>query len=663
MHDTHYRSRLIDCWNTISTFSVKRRKGLMLLCRAREVVTNNPFNLLAIQADTTSSSSDITLPDEHRAYIGFVVLNQDLIKSTIFSSIILDMCRSTPLRPDQIKEQKIASWGKEVSICESAESDLNFDFSCWFYEECHDRPLVAGSSPNPRMAARIHKALCDWKEKCTKRIFYPRMSRKQVSAATVREYENLFGRDWVSDEKDGGVEFTQETLERIYHCLGIEIEGPCEIRQKWYTSGITPRTYFAQGGTSYQSSKYIQEPAGMLTEELPTTHPISRLNPARINLKDPSFYLRIYDLVAFTSNHWECKHFVEQLGQWCLGTSVYVVDAVEGLILVDFGELILEYNHTMNYFPEYSLERIGEEFDEVVEHHNRAGFLGVYGNINFSTFLHGASLLMVVDETDEANVAGDDAHYKECSGYEESADRIIACNGLLEPSKTFRSDQTGAVCLKRGLVQVGERCLPKLMTVFPSFSNLGALFSYYPPQFQHKRMSGRAKLNLVGAELFRFLRGIFLSDVKDDLDATYDLVRAIYESACLPKCGSLPPYGDTLIPALPDTPDQMRLLSPLDLLLHNHFSGGATLPKLLNTDDPDDSEDPCLYAGGEWSGASNSKLKYIEVLGYLVKKEETEVLWGISAYNRIIDVFSNNGKKVYTFTCVMDVPEHLLLLP
>lgn len=626
------------------------------------MVVDRQFNLLCIQTNLTQPSLAMSDPT-YRRYFEFVTDHRDMIESPTLSSILLDMCRSAPIPKSEIEKAKLASWGKEVSICEARPPPAQFNYDCWFDPRLHSQPILPNTPPNPVMARTIHAALCRWRDKLTTKVLYPRMSRKMVSYATCREYEAIFGREWIVDEEDGGVEMTQETLEKIYHEYGVELSGPCEIRQKWYQSGLTPRTYFSSGGTAYSRSKYIQEPASDLTAELATTHPISRLNPARIHLEDSSHYLRIYDLTGFTSNHWECKHFLDKLAAWCSGYTTTIVDAVEGLVRIDIGHLLSDYNQSMNYGAEYSLERIDKEFSEVTEVHNRAGFLGVYGNINFSTFVHGASLLMVTRSVDAANVAGDDAHYEEEPGKEWIADQIIDANGYLEPTKAFRSDQIGAVCLKRGLIQEDNRILPKVMLIFPSFSNLGRLFGYSAPQFPPKREKGSKKLALVGNELFRFLRGVFLSGISDDLTDIIDLIRAIYESAKLPKHGMLPPYGDTLIPVCPTTPEDILTSSPLTILLHYHFDDGVVLPRYLQPGEIDVSKDPPLYYNSCWVGTVTKKLRYLEVLEYVAKDELTEVLSGKQAYDRIVDVYSNVGSKVYEYRCIAPIPQYLSDLP
>lgn len=655
--------RLESLWTEISSLSLKRRKQIVLLCRAQEVVFNDPYNLLSIQTGLTSHPGDMELSPDERCFYNLVLSWRPWIRSPILSSIILDMCRSAPLGQSEIDDTKIASWGKEISVCERHERARNFSYDCWFSQDCYSRPLCAGTPPNPKMARRIHSALIDWKRNICSRTLYPRMSRKSVSRSTIRSYEALFGREWVSKLEDGGIQMTQETIERIHHETGVPLDGSCEVRQTWSTSQTGPRTYFASGGSAYQKSKFIQEVASVLTDQLDTTHPITRLSPGRLKLRGDTRYLRIYDLTAFTSNHWECKHFLDRLAHWCADDWITVIDPVEGETQVLLGDLISDYNQQMNYHAEYSLERVCEEFLEVLEYHNQAGFLGIYGNINFSTFVHGASLLMCVDEEDEANTAGDDAHYSEEHGKEWIADRIILSNGLFEYTKLFRGDQIGAVCLKRGLNTIEGRIFPKKMLVFPSFANLGLVFKQRSPQFPPKINMRTSPVDVVCTEIFRFLRGLYLSQVDDDLDVTLGLLTAIYELVHLPKCGELPPYGHRLIPALPDTPASMISISPLEVLLHYHFSGGAILPKFHFDYDEDGSSESHQFAGDEWYGTMTKKLRYLDVLGYVDSEEETEVLWGIQAYDRLIDVYSGYGTKLYKFRILKDVPDFLVLLP
>jgi hypothetical protein len=271
--------------------------------------------------------------------------------------------------------------------------------------------------------------------------------------------------------------------------------------------------------------------------------------------------------------------------------------------------------------------------------------------------------MTTISNEDEANVAGDDAHYCEVPGFEDVADRVILANGILEPTKVFRSDQIGAVCLKRGVTQIGRMCLPKLMLVFPSFSNIGELFGYRTPQFTYSSKTESNPRSKVGAELFRFLRALSTSGISNHLDEVYDLLNAIYESARFPKVGSLPPYGDILIPVLPDASYALLSITPLDFLLRNHFSSGVVAPKIIMSSDSDEVEHPVLVSGGTWISCSTKKLRYLEVLEYVSKTMVNEVLWGLDAYQRLVDVYTNRGLELYEYLCIRDVPEFLESIP
>jgi len=162
------------------------------------------------------------------------------------------MCRSCPLTQKEIVEEKMKSWGKEFHVCEREPLPARFDWDALF-EDPHRR-LLPDVPPNPQMAAYIHSILVRWRHRQKLKLHYPRMSRKQQSRDTIRDYERIFDVRWESDQREGGVEFTQERIESIYCETGIRLNGVVEMRQKWYRSGTVPRTYFASGGTAYHQA-------------------------------------------------------------------------------------------------------------------------------------------------------------------------------------------------------------------------------------------------------------------------------------------------------------------------------------------------------------------------------------------------------------------------
>lgn len=656
--NTAFRDRIQNIWNQITDLPPTQRKALVLLCRAQHVPGAGVISLLSKQ--TYLDPASLEHSNEFVGYWRIVRDHKDWIEHHVMSSLVLDMCRSAPVSPSEIALAKIKSWGKEISILEGTERSRSMNFRVWFDPLWHNEPFIPSVEPNPRMASFIHSILVRWRSQQTQKLQYPRISRKLASRSTIREWENIYGRGFVVAEEEGGVEFTQADMERSYHFDGIRLGGGCEIRQKWYRSGTAPRTYFAQGGTSFHLSKYIQGMANDLVNMMDTTNYVSRLNPTRIRLEEGS-YLRIYDLSSFTSNHHEAKYFVDHLADFCQGYDMEVFDGQEGVISVDMGELIRDYNR-MNQHPDYSLERVDQIYEDLESYHNIAGFLGVYGNLMFSTFVHGGSLLQLLESLDQGNVAGDDAHYACEPGMEDVGTRIIRANGVVEPSKEFDTREEGSVCLKRGIIQMEGTLFQKIMIIWPSFSILGSLFGYTPPHLPPEKKNRDEVKSMVGTELLRFLRTIFVAQISDGLNDVLTFLQSLYSEAGFPVQGSLPQYHHRglLIPVLPSTPEEMLHESPIRHLVRIQYSGGVVLPRRLREVLDDDLQQPrILSIGSEWTGPSSGYLKYLEMLGYLQSEKTFSFYMDTEGFNLLVKEFEDPSPSVYVWSVLMAIPESL----
>jgi hypothetical protein len=106
-------------------------------------------------------------------------------------------------------------------------------------------------------------------------------------------------------------------------------------------------------------------------------------------------------------------------------------------------------------------------FLDLVRVHNVAGFLGVYGNLMSCTFVHGVSVLMMIDNPDKLNVAGDDGHAAISRSNVDTLFDVIRGNGVVERSKLYSTDEEGSICLKRGIVQFNLQLLQKRMVILP----------------------------------------------------------------------------------------------------------------------------------------------------------------------------------------------------
>jgi hypothetical protein len=195
-------------------------------------------------------------------------------------------------------------------------------------------------------------------------------------------------------------------LERYYAYTGIEVQGPMELRQIWGYNDITPRTYFAQGGTAYHKSKYIRDPVNRLTNVFPEVNFISRfsLNDLQLAKEDVAF---IYDYFAFTSSMTEQKYFLSSLADYCDSVMVDIVDSHIGIRTVSLGSLLKDYNDYCNIRADFTVQRYSEE-DIIPIPHMVAGFLGIYGNIASCTTLHGLHACQINGDKSKCRCVGDD---------------------------------------------------------------------------------------------------------------------------------------------------------------------------------------------------------------------------------------------------------------
>lgn len=239
---------------------------------------------------------------------------------------------------------------------------------------------------------------------------YPQTSNRSCSRDTAFRYRS--GRDEVKGtwfDKD----VTTADLEREYHVTGTRVQGSVEIRQIFGFNDLNPRTYFAQGGTTYASSKFIREIFNELANSFSEVGFVSRFSIEDLDVSDGDDVF-IYDFTSFTSNFTVLVEFLDQLSHFCEGTFVEIVDTHRGILQIDLGELIREYNDTCNKKAEFLIHRFRED-DFSPLYHENAGFLGVYGNIVSSTVLHGLIATQIDGDFSKAKCVGDDAMIRRVS--------------------------------------------------------------------------------------------------------------------------------------------------------------------------------------------------------------------------------------------------------
>jgi hypothetical protein len=354
-----------------------------------------------------------------------------------FSAIISTLVRSAPifnLNDEEIEENKAASVWKEINASSGQDRQQILDYSLWFGDAEVDRPLSVYLPPAPGHNHRIRNTFLEWRNHWVERqypIFPQLTSDKWVGRLTAFKFVEASG-GTNPDIEDHRV--TVVDLERYYSDTGEEIQGPCELRQAWKYNDLTPRTYFALGGTHFHASKYIREIANSLCNAFPETNFKTRFSIHRIPITSEKLAFT-YDYSSFTSNLTELKYFLTELAEYTRGVQISVIDSRKGPILRDLGELLDSYNLSVNVQGEYTINRF---FPDILTplNHMKAGMLGVYGNIALSTNLHGLHACQLCGDTSECNCVGDDVFgCGTAESFEDFADAVTSL-GETNLSKT-----------------------------------------------------------------------------------------------------------------------------------------------------------------------------------------------------------------------------------
>lgn len=564
-----------------------------------------------------------------------------LCQSPLFAGLILHLVLSAPMSRREVEQVYTASMLKEVTVMESVKRTNTLNFDVFFGYS--SMPLLDFLPPNEAMAKRIQGFIDSWIEETKKHILYPKVGSKTVSKVTGSMLKSTFP-DY-SQASDIG--YTPIDLERVYEQFGIKIGGPCEMRQKWYPANLQPRTYYTTGGDAYHSSKYLADPLTNLCNILPATNRYLRVEPGRIVIRDCSDDVIYYDLSSFTSNLHVHYEFMVRLSQYCHGEIVEVLDARQGIVNRDLGDLILEYADTNLRNPTYTLpSKYGDP--SVVHYHGIAGFLGVYGNIASATFIHGVVMTMMHEHLDENNVAGDD-------GLDVSPDvnltlRVIRSLGSVVDEKTFRDSEGCCIHLKRPIHRIGNRLLHGMLSTWPSLEPLLQVTDPRYPYYQG--LSNREKKDIVASSITAFLQkleSLHLTD--DDRDLVDAHLSHMYDTYKLPRGGCVPQATRTRSAFIPAYEKRYIGIDPIHNTISRNYSGIATLPLRGH-----ERWNPGMLQVDTFQCNTTKMLNYLEVLGYVEREKVSKLVYGHEGLQQLLKEYVDPEPPIYTFNVIHKLP-------
>lgn len=441
------------------------RKPLLLLARNMSTPTDKNGNMYMICSDllselfniiTLRGLADITVANSIDTSHPEDYLNNFLRIPLYAGAVIMACCIHPYSSTEEEEEIRLKSYLKEINVMDRRGYRSEIDFSAFFGS--YHSPLHHVDIPaNPGIAKSIHKAIDECIDKTTTHLQYGRYSRHPLDHHTRHALKSKCA--WLADTPVD--EVLPVEIDRFRFNKRTRLEGGVEMKQRWYTHGISPRTYYVSGPTAFNNGRFLQEFFNNLCDSLAVTNRYTRTQPWR-HYVPHHLHALFYDLTSFTSTLALQHTFLLELASYCEGIDFERLDMVEGVVVDNLGTVLREYANKLNHFHDwYNVEHSIEGF------HGPAGFLGVYGNIGSATFIHGAILLMLTLKEDNASCAGDDALIvTDDDDFVFAAVRRI---GILATEKTF-STESDAVYLKRRIfVNNRRRLAQQFHTMLPSF--------------------------------------------------------------------------------------------------------------------------------------------------------------------------------------------------
>jgi hypothetical protein len=429
--------------------------------------------------------------------LDLITMYWEVFENHLTAAIVALALRIAPgVDPDDYHRMFLGAVSKELSAAITRFDHVDLDFSSIFSADAKSRiiPLCNRLPPSEEVASDTYHRFCDLRTRLSNRIIFPRGGSKTVGHKVAQEFWDSYrstGQVFKHTDDIGNPDqVTVDDCLRLYQETGGYPSGPVEVRSSWKYAQITPRIYYARGGTVQVAAQYIQDIANTLVDEFPEVHRIDRFSPPEDPLADEDVEV-IYDFTSFTSTMDCVVQFVQALSNFFRGTTVRCIDPVHGILNYDLGDLLSEYNRVCNEYQEFDISRLGLTGPSDSNLHHTCGMLGVEGNIFLATLLHGIFLRFLAG-LHRSKCIGDDArfHHRTADGRFSSDDQeyvfwVLSGIGDLSLDKVAAFEALAVVdqilrYVKRPFYRSGDIMVTGLLLDLPSQIPLtGALDSFH----------------------------------------------------------------------------------------------------------------------------------------------------------------------------------------
>lgn len=669
--------KLFDCQGLAATLEEHEWKPCVALVRHGIVPSPQDKTLwaslpgsLVMKFFNRFSDTVFTLTPAGRIFFGIAT-------RPALSSIMISLILSQVPSNEYIERSRLQSVSKELSVMESVPRPATVSWSFLFKPEGRSFPLSATVPPNPRIHRTILQALESLRRFYDLRILWPYSTRRGISSETARIYTaKTLGKatPWTAGDIGPNSVISSRDIVGYYLHYGEWLPGLCEMKQKWYPSGLTPRTYFAQGGDAIRVSTYLRDFLNEVCDCFVPTNRFDRVEPNRLVTYNNGHFF-IYDLTSFTSNFHEQGPFLDALADFFRGVPICLIGPGLELNISDLGEELALYREQINTLPRYWISpRIFSErtLPHVSLIHHVAGFLGVPGNLATCTFAHGTLIGQHTDSTSRQSCAGDDGNVAvEDTRHENNVFRTITTLGIIHKEKTFITSEGSSIYLKRRFVQEGRQGV--LIQRVESIS-LSLVNSYRipDPRFPELSVDKKHLRKSVATSVAHFFRSLFEYTAgnysPDELSFILSFLQQIYTIVELPE-------GGEVRNIVLDDPDSRKhtgvsVVFPLkreylendpDYLLSQSFT-----PWLIDV--PEQTDTLISDFSGDWSQGEirscqmDSTLEKLVRYGWLSREQvPRKTLVGEEARGYFRRMFRDEIMSLeYTYTALFDLKSDLL---
>lgn len=521
-------STLATLWTFCSKLDYAQRKSLLTLSRSQSIPDPDTSPILYSKTLPILNAMSVVQPFTHPSETpfsdeGFIV--STLVTSPLFAGLVISFALGVSLSEEQVEAGKQLSFRKEFLATQTIRKESTWDWDTIFLGKDWDSVVHPYQPRLSKLQRSFSVGVSKLRARLRNRILFPHYSRNGISSETssslrIRAYERdrykVFGNRKTFHSKLNLSSIT--SLDIVHHFIrtGEWIKGRTEMKQKWYPSGLLPRTYFSWGGSDIAISSYLRDFFNDLCDTFGPTHRRNRVQPDWLydpSANTPEGGFAFYDLTSFTSWFHEQVPFLNALSRFFDGTVVFLLSANLSLEQYDMGSLIRCYIASCNDFPEFtvsaSISGWEEQYRNLSYIHQCAGFLGIPGNLATCTLPHGLAMASRFNDQRQIQVPGDDIGFS-FSGPTSRTDsmHVASTVGVFQQDKVYSLPQT-SIYLKRSVLDYGDSIDLTPQLIYPLLPHLIDPDSQVPVSRQYTSIDSDLLRPRAARVLVSFLRDLW----------------------------------------------------------------------------------------------------------------------------------------------------------